>query len=82
MWKWFKKQAEVKELQVSDYPRGQYSAYWEVFKHQIPGGFTAEIRVYSDAGMQSHIVTAPSHDSLQKQINGFLTKTMKQYKRV
>lgn len=83
MFNWFKSKP-VEELAVALYPRGQYSAYWEVFRADVPGGFTAEVRVnsYDKAEQYSSTwFTSPTKDSLQKQINQFLKETMKQYKR-
>lgn len=79
-------EVETKEgaLSIWDYPRGQYSAYWEIHASEVPGGYRADLRIHSfDTGgiLQEGFFTGPDYPHVQAQIDRFVRAQMIQYKR-
>jgi hypothetical protein len=79
-------EVETKEgaLSIWDYPRGQYSAYWEILASEVPGGYRADLRIHSfDTGaiLQEGFFTGPDYPHVQAQIDKFVRAQMIQYKR-
>ena len=71
-------------LKSVDYPRGAYSAYWEIVDSEVPGGFRSEVRImgYENTLLRDkEAFIAPTKDSVDKQVQDFLKTAMSQYKR-
>lgn len=71
------------EVQTTEFPKTEYSAYWEVMVTDIPNGFKAEVRIlgYSGTIVRDVVgITAPTKEKLQDKINTTIRELMKKYK--
>jgi hypothetical protein len=86
MFDFFKKpKPEIQEdLKLVDFPRGTYSAYWEIYEGEIPGGFRYEVRVMGYDGTvvkDVQVFTSPTKQGVKQKVRDYLVNTMQQYKR-
>lgn len=77
---------KLETIRVADYPKGEYFVYWENYVTEVPGGFTAAVRLYSysDAPRQvaeEWLMTEPTLEILMPRIGSFLKATMETFKR-
>jgi hypothetical protein len=83
MLSWFtkKKAPSYPSLSIHDYPRKEYSAYWEIFES---GDNCAQVRVLGYEGtIQREIetFTATTKEGRDNKVNEFLSHVMAKYKR-
>jgi hypothetical protein len=84
MFNFFKKTLAPKELNIHDYPRGQYNAYWEIHEDEVPGGFRCEARINSYDGVKQHqveVFISPTLEGANKLATDFIRDTMYKFKR-
>jgi len=72
------------EPKLVDFPRGEYSAYWEIFIGEVPGGYVAEVRFYGYGGVgiifAQHFI-GPTLAALKQPVNELIRQRMAMYKR-
>jgi hypothetical protein len=73
-----------KPLQVVDFPRKAYAAYWEIHPFETLDGFVREVRILGYDGSQKDIqvFTAGTEKAVDKKVQEFLSVTMQKHKRV
>lgn len=71
------------EPKVADYPKGKYTAFWEILVQDIPGGYTALVRFYSytDGFLEQQQFTEPLVSKLKPLVNKHIIETMRKYER-
>lgn len=72
------------EPKLVDYPKGQYSAYWEIVLGEVDGGVVAAIRIYGYDGVgfiREHRITGPSCEVIKPHVNAWIIDQMNQAKR-
>ena len=94
MFGWFKKKeaiTAVKEetlvyvkpsLDVRDYPRKEYSVYWETFLDPVEWGWHAEIRFMTFSGevKEIHHVDGPTKQNVEGMVEKLIKDKMTNYK--
>lgn len=79
-----KKFTTPEEPKVKDYPRTEYSVYWEIVLESIPGGYSATLSFYSyetSKLMYQKTFNDISVESLKDQVNKTILSVMKENKR-
>lgn len=71
------------EPKLAEYPREQYSVYWETLLDAVPGGYAAKIRFYSYTSglLNEAIIGKQSVLELREAVSQVIRETMSQYKR-
>lgn len=72
------------EPKLADYPRGKYTAYWEIFLDEIPGGFSADVRFYGYGGqglLETEQFINPNLSVLRAAVTKRILQTMPKYER-
>lgn len=70
-------------VKAADYPKSQYSVYWEVVKTIDGTGYKAEVRFNPWVGggtLSSTTLTSHDADDLQEQVNKLIVQKMAKYK--
>lgn len=78
-----KKFTTASEPKLADYPKGKYTATWEILVQDIPGGYSAMVRFYKyDTGLDAEFqFIKPNVAALKLEVNQCILKTMPLYER-
>lgn len=74
---------KVEALKATDYPKSQYSVYWEVIRTINGVGYKAEVRFNPWVGggtLSTTEVTSRDLNDLQEQVNKLIVQKMSKYK--
>lgn len=72
-------------LQVIDFPRKKYAAYWEIHPSETNDGFVREVRIMGyeiPPHKDTQVFMAPTEKAVDKKVQEYLSITMQKYKRV
>lgn len=66
------------EPKVKDFPKEQYTVYWETFLDSVPGGYQAVVKFYPFTGGKSteHRLTHTSIEELRQEVTMLILSTM------
>lgn len=85
--KWFTNLSEklngFTPVKVSDYPRSQYTAYWEIIPTETVGGVRHDVHLipYGEGERLDFTFTAASEDVIAKEIDQCIRTNMERFKR-
>lgn len=94
MFNWFKKKQDPKflkeetlvyvkpSLSALDYPRKEYSVYWETFLDPVEWGWHAEVRFMSYQGevKEIHAIDGPTKENVEGLVEKLVKDKMTNYK--
>lgn len=71
------------EPKLADYPKGKYTATWEILIQDIPGGYSAMVRFYKyDTGLDKEFqFIKPNVAQLKLEVNKCILQIMPTYER-